>query len=369
MPASPIPDIVEAIRAGRPVIVLDDEGRENEGDLIVAAELATPEHINFMSKHGRGLICLALSSERCDYLNLPLMVKDTDFHKTTNFTVSIEACKGVTTGISAQDRAHTIRVATAADTQPEDITQPGHVFPLMEQPGGVLARAGHTEAGCDLARLAGFGPAAVIVEILNDDGSMARRPELETFAREHDLKICTVEDLIRYRIEHGKTVVSLLSAPVKTQYGEFVLHAYDDLANRVVHLALVKGNIKRNEPTLVRVHVENALYDAFGIIAPQPRWSIESVMQYVSKQDCASAVVFLRLPESDGEIRNRLSTIASKERQQADDNNERERWTLGIGSQILNELGVGKMRLMSTPQKFHGLGGFGLSVESYVKEA
>lgn len=369
MPASSIPDIVEEIRKGHPVIVIDDEGRENEGDLIVIAELVTPEHINFMSKHGRGLICLALSSERCKYLNLPLMVKETDFHKTTNFTVSIEACKGVTTGISAHDRSHTIRVATAADTQPGDITQPGHIFPLMEQPGGVLARAGHTEAGCDLARLAGFEPAAVIVEILNDDGSMARRPELETFAREHKLKICTVEDLIRYRIENGKTVVPSVSVPVKTQYGEFILHAYDDLANRVMHIALSRGNLHKDKPTLVRVHVENALYDAFGITAPQPRWSMESVMRYVSGQDCAAAIVLLRLPESGGEIRNCLAAIASKEQQQADGNDERERWTLGIGGQILNDLGVGKMRLMSTPQKFHGLGGFGLSVESYVERA
>ena len=367
MSVSPIPDIVEDIRKGHPVIVVDDEGRENEGDLIVAAELVTSEHINFMSKYGRGLICLALNSERCKYLNLPLMVKETDFHKTTNFTVSIEARQGVTTGISAQDRAHTIRVATAADAKPEDITQPGHVFPLMEQPGGVLARAGHTEAGCDLARLAGLEPAAAIVEVLNDDGSMARWTELKVFAKKHQLKICTVEDLIRYRIDNGKTVVSLATMPVKTKHGEFVLHAYDDLVNHVVHLALVKGALRKDAPTLVRVHVENALYDALSLTPSDTRWSIEEVMRHVAKQNDAAVVVLLRLSENDEEIRNCLLMLTSEQRKRVD-TRERERWTLGIGGQILNDLGVGKMRLMGTPQKFHGLGGFGLSVEGYVEK-
>ena len=236
-------EIIEDIRAGRMVILMDDEDRENEGDLVMAASHVRPEDINFMASHGRGLICLTLTRDRCEQLALPLMVQSNTSLHSTNFTLSIEAAEGVTTGISAQDRARTIQAAAAADAHPGDIVQPGHIFPLMAQPGGVLTRAGHTEAGCDLARLAGLEAASVIVEILKEDGSMARRPDLEIYAREHGLKIGTIEDLIRYRIENEKTVEHVAETELATEHGNFRLHAYLDSIDGAVHLALVMGEI------------------------------------------------------------------------------------------------------------------------------
>ena len=252
---SHIEDIIADIADGKMVIMVDDENRENEGDLIMAAAKVRAEDINYMATHGRGLICLTMSRDRCKQLRLPLMVSETDQHHATNFTISIEAAEGITTGISAHDRAKTIQAAVAPDARPEDLRQPGHIFPVMAQPGGVLTRAGHTEAGCDLARLAGLEPAAAIVEILNEDGTMARRPDLEKFAGKHGIRIGTIADLIRYRLEKERNVERILEKPVDTEYGEFTLVCYDDHINRSVHVALVKGDLASVEAPLVRVHL------------------------------------------------------------------------------------------------------------------
>jgi 3,4-dihydroxy 2-butanone 4-phosphate synthase / GTP cyclohydrolase II len=257
-------EIIEELRQGRMVVIMDDEDRENEGDLLMAADCVTPEAVNFMAKFGRGLICLTLVKEHCERLRLPLMVNDSQAAHSTAFTVSIEAARGVTTGISAADRATTIQAAVAADAQPKDLVQPGHIFPLMAQPGGVLVRAGHTEAGCDLARLAGYSPAAVIVEILNEDGSMARRPDLEAFAETHGLKIGTIADLIHYRVRHEKAVLRECECELPTEYGTFRLVAYRDSIDNEIHLALTLGDISPERPTLVRVHLQNTLCDLFG---------------------------------------------------------------------------------------------------------
>src|SRR6188474_3300002 len=252
-------DIIAAIRAGEMVVILDDEERENEGDLIMAATKVRAEDINFMAKYGRGLICLTLTRQRCEQLRLPLMVSNTDLRKTTNFTISIEAAEGVTTGISAHDRARTVLAAVAPDARPDDLRQPGHIFPLMAQPGGVLTRAGHTEAGCDLARLAGLEPAAVIVEILNDDGTMARRPDLELFAQRHSIKIGTISDLIRYRLEKERSVERIAERAIDTEFGPFRLYCYEDHVNSTVHLALVRGELDPQQAPLVRVHLKDTI--------------------------------------------------------------------------------------------------------------
>ena len=261
---SSVDEIVADLRIGKMVIIVDDEERENEGDLLMAADKVTPEDINFMAKYGRGLICLTLTQSRCNLLRLPLMASQNNGLEETNFTVSIEASEGVTTGISAHDRARTIRVATAPGAQPSDIKQPGHIFPLMAKPGGVLTRAGHTEAGCDLTRLAGLNPAAVIVEILNDDGTMARRPDLIEFAKHHDIKIGTIADLIRYRVSNEQSIERISEQEIDTEFGKFRLMTFEDHINRDVHFALVKGKITDESNPLIRVHVENSLRDSIG---------------------------------------------------------------------------------------------------------
>ena len=377
MPTSSVEEMVAEIRAGRIVIIVDDEGRENEGDLVIAAEKTTPDAINFMARHGRGLICLTLTRERCSQLNLPLMVSDTDNRLATNFTLSIDASDDVTTGISAQDRARTVRAAVAPDARPSDVTRPGHIFPLMAQPGGVLTRAGHTEAGCDFAQLAGFEPAAVIVEILKDDGSMARRDDIEVFATEHGLKIGTIEDLIVYRIARSPTVRLVRREQAKTAYGEFTMHVYEDVVNHATHLALTLGAIRRDEPVLVRVHVESTLNDTISI-AGSRSWPLPDVLRRIVAEGRGVAVV-LRLPEKYAGLQEQigemlrdnagvprgLSGSASGARGSGP-SRPMDRWTLGVGGQILHDLGVGRMRLMSSPQNFHGLGGFGLSVEECI---
>jgi len=271
-------EIIDDIKAGKMVVIMDDEDRENEGDILMAAEAVTASNINFMAKFGRGLICLTLSEERCKQLCLPLMVGDNKAQLETNFTVSIEAAEGVTTGISASDRATTVLAAVKADASPNSIVQPGHIFPLMAKKGGVLIRAGHTEAGCDLARLAGFEPAAVIVEILNDDGTMARRPDLEVFAKQHDLKIGTIEDLIRYRIENENTVERIVESKFPTDFGDFQLYAYEDNIAQELHLALVKGDINPDKPIPVRVHVQDTLHDALSGTTGRG-WPLQDVMK------------------------------------------------------------------------------------------
>jgi 3,4-dihydroxy 2-butanone 4-phosphate synthase/GTP cyclohydrolase II len=370
MALNSIREIIDDLRAGHMVIIMDDEERENEGDFVMAAARIAPEHINFMARHGRGLICLTLEKERCERLRLPLMVHETYYSRRTNFTVSIEAAEGITTGISAADRATTVQRAVAADARPSDLVQPGHIFPLMAQPGGVLVRAGHTEAGCDLARLAGLLPAAVIVEILNDDGTMARRPDLERIAAEHGLKIGTIADLIRFRLENEKTIQRIACAPVPTAHGPRQLYTYRDGVTGDVHLALVHGQPQPDEPILVRVHVHNPLLDLTGIHLGG--WSLTAALAEIGTA-AAGVVVILRNPIASAELESQATALAAAlavppaasgggppPRPSAD------LYEIGLGAQILADLGVRKMRVMSSPRRLHALSGFGLEIVEYV---
>lgn len=366
MKLNTVEEIIEDIRQGKMVILMDDEDRENEGDLVIAAERVRTEDINFMAKNARGLICLTLGRERCDFLNLRPMVNKnaTAFH--TNFTASIEAATGVTTGISAADRARTIQVAVARDSKPEDIVQPGHVFPIMAQPGGVLQRAGHTEAGCDLARLAGFSPAAAIVEIMNEDGTMARRPDLEKFAQQHGLKIGTIVDLIHYRIANERTVSRKDSHPVYTEHGEFTLHTFSDHIMGGTHIALTMGKISADEPTLVRVHIANTLRDVCDVVNPVwPSWSFSCALARIAKEGHGVAVL-LSGDEYAENINETLVAAFGDEAGAPRQNRQGNDLTIGTGSQILRDLGVGKMRLLSYPARFHAISGFDLEVVDFV---
>ena len=360
-------EIIEDIRQGRMVVIMDDESRENEGDLILAAASVTAEDINFMARYGRGLICLTLTRERCRQLNLPLMVSDTYFNQGTNFTVSIEAAEGVTTGISAADRALTVQRAAASDAKPEDIVQPGHIFPLMAQPGGVLTRAGHTEAGCDLTRLAGLEPCAVIVEILNEDGSMARRPDLEVYAREHGLKIGTIADLIHYRSEHEKTIERVAECRLPTEFGDFRLLAYQDTLKHDLHMAMVMGEIDPETPTLVRVHIHNPIYDLTGNCREDRGWPLRDALQRVSEAG-SGVVVILNNQIESAELIWQINRYQLEQEQQPVPPKpaSEDIRTIGLGSQIVADLGVRKMRVLSAPKKYHSLSGFGLEVVEYV---
>jgi len=360
-------EIIEDLRQGKMVIIMDDEDRENEGDLIMAAEKVTPEAINFMARYGRGLICLTLTKEMCQQLRLPLMVNQNESAHSTNFTISIEAAEGVTTGISAADRAITVLAAVKDDAQPQDLVQPGHIFPLMAQPGGVLVRAGHTEGGCDLARLAGLKPTSVIVEILNEDGTMARRPDLEKFVAEHDLKIGTIADLIHYRVNNEKTIERVRECPLSTEYGDFRLVAYQDVIDNEVHLALVMGEVQPESPALVRVHMQNILCDIFSTNYRGSSWPLRNAMRQVAKEG-SGVIVVLRNHDTAREIIQRMGELQIKEkREQADQQSETGHLrTFGVGAQILSDLGVRKMRVLSTPKAIHGLSGFDLEVVEYV---
>lgn len=364
---SDIEDIISDIRAGKMVIMVDDESRENEGDLIMAAARVRPEDINYMARYGRGLICLTLTRERCAQLRLPLMVVDTDERHATNFTVSIEAAEGITTGISAHDRAKTVLAAVAADARPEHLRQPGHIFPVMAQPGGVLTRAGHTEAGCDLARLAGLEPAATIVEILNEDGSMARRPDLERFAREHGIRIGTIADLIRYRLEKERFVERIDERPVRTRYGDFSLYCYDDQVNRSVHVALVKGDVGGTANPLVRVHIQDTLGDALGIEAPGLGWPVSAAIERIAAEE-AGILVLLRDQESPRDLMDAVEGLSKASddltKQRASDSVLR---TYGVGAQILKDLGVKRMRVLSAPKQMYAISGFDLEISEYVE--
>ena len=362
-------EIIEDIRQGKMVILMDDEDRENEGDLIIAADCVKAEDINFMATNGRGLICLTLTKERCEQLNLPLMVEDNNEAYSTNFTVSIEASSGVTTGISAADRAVTVQAAVTKDATAASIIQPGHIFPLMAQPGGVLTRAGHTEAGCDIARLAGREPASVIVEILNEDGTMARRPDLEVFAEEHNLKIGTIADLIEYRMQNEKTVERAAHCEMPTDVGDFKLHAYRNVIDGQVHLALVKGEPEPEKPTMVRVHVENSMCDIFGSQREDCGWPLRDVMKRVSDEG-EGVIIILRLAEESNMLVNMIKHYDKHDRGEVHANAEHgdDLRTYGIGAQILTDLGVRKMRVMSAPKKLHALSGFGLEVVEYVHD-
>ena len=349
-------ELIEDIRAGKMVILMDDEDRENEGDIIIASECVTAEHINFMARFARGLICMPMTRERCELLKLPLMAPRNGSGFGTKFTVSIEAAEGVTTGISAADRARTVQAAVARNAVAEDIVSPGHIFPLMAQPGGVLARAGHTEAACDLARMAGFEPSGVICEIMNDDGTMARRPELEKFAEEHGLKIGTIADLIHYRLIHERTVERISEQPLDTELGQFNLVTYRDGVENTAHMALTLGTIRAEEPTLVRVHNMDPLRDLFMVNQPG-RWSMRAAMAEVAKAG-SGVVLLLGNPLTGPEL------LALISRQQPA--NPATYSTVGAGSQILRDLGVRKMRLMSSPMKFNAISGFDLEVVEYL---
>lgn len=357
---SPVSEIIEDMRAGRMVVLVDEEDRENEGDLVLAAEHVTPEAINFMAKHGRGLICLTLTESRCNQLGLQLMVRDNRSPHGTAFTTSIEAATGVTTGISAQDRSRTVQAAVARHAKPEDIVQPGHIFPLMAQRGGVLIRAGHTEAGCDLAMLCGLEPAAVICEILKDDGTMARLPDLVPFANEHGLKIGAIRDLIEYRAAHENLVERITEKVVVTAHGEFHLSAFEDKTSGDVHFALSRGAIDPTVETLVRVHEPISVVDFLDPESGLHTYPINDALARIAAADCG-VIVLLYRPQSGKDLLQNLKGH----------NNRAVRWDprlFGVGAQILRTLKVGKMRLMARPQKIPNMTGFGLEIVGFCDQ-
>lgn len=361
-----IEEILEDIRQGKMVIIVDDEDRENEGDLLMAASKVTPEDVNFMATYGRGLICLTLTQQRCKQLQIPLMVDTNNAEYGTNFTVSIEAAEGVTTGISAGDRAVTIRAAVAENAKPTDIVQPGHIFPLEAQPGGVLTRAGHTEAGCDLSRMAGLEASAVIVEILNEDGTMARRPDLEAFAEKFDLKIGTIADLIEYRLKNEHSVEKVSECNLPTEAGDFRLQAYHDGISGQVHLAMIKGKIDPEQPVLVRVHMENSFCDMLGAKMDDCGWPLNDVMQRMH-QEGSGVIVILRSNETSSELTHRMDHYQKLQQGKVSSHpaKAKDLRTYGLGAQILKSIGVKQMKVMSAPKKIHGLSGFGLEVVEY----
>src|SRR5437868_2673922 len=361
MTISPTQELIDDLRHGRMVVLADAEDRENEGDLVLAADFVTPEAINFMATHARGLICLTLTEERCRQLNLPLMVSDNRSPMGTAFTVSIEAASGVTTGISAADRARTVRAATARHAKPDDIVQPGHIFPVMAQTGGVLVRAGHTEAGCDLAELAGLTPAAVICEIMNPDGSMARMADLAAFAARHGLKIGTIADLIRHRSVTEKLVERVVDRIIGTPYGQFRLCVYHDKTVNEVHYALVRGEPSPERAVLVRVHEPFVSLDMFDFDAARHAYSVQDAMRFIAHHR-EGVIVLLRRPESAGDILSRIQGSR-------DDGKAPRKWDPrlhGIGAQLLRDLGVGKMRVMARPKRIPSMSGFDLEVVEYV---
>ncbi|BCB25603.1 3,4-dihydroxy-2-butanone-4-phosphate synthase [Sulfurimicrobium lacus] len=361
MNISPIQDIIADFKAGKMVILVDEEDRENEGDLVLAAEFVTPEAINFMAKHGRGLICLTLTEARCRQLDLPLMVSSNKAPLGTNFTVSIEAAEGVTTGISAADRAKTVVAAVRKDAGPHDIVQPGHIFPLKAQNGGVLVRAGHTEAGCDLAALAGLEPAAVICEILKEDGEMARLPDLLEYAKLHSLKIGTIADLIHYRSQTERLVERVAEKTVQTVYGAFQLVTYHDKTANEVHLALVKGEIKAGEETLVRVHEPLSVMDFIDATSFEHSFSVQQAMQAVADAGKGVIVLMRRGGETAADLLERVKRSEPKAPAKVDLRN------YGIGAQILRDLNVTKMRLLAVPRKMPSMAGFDLEVTGYYE--
>jgi 3,4-dihydroxy 2-butanone 4-phosphate synthase / GTP cyclohydrolase II len=367
---SPVAELIAEIKAGRMVVLVDDEDRENEGDLVMAASAVSPEAINFMAKHGRGLICLTLTDQRCRQLNLQLMVNDNRSSHGTAFTVSIEAASGVTTGISAADRAHTIAAAVAPNAKPQDLVQPGHIFPLRAQAGGVLARAGHTEAGCDFAQLAGLEPAAVICEILKDDGNMARLPDLIEFAQQHGLKIGTIADLIKYRSANESLVTRISERLIQTAFGEFRLFAYEDRAGHQPHLALVKGSPIPSRETLARVHEPFTVLDALELETKTHSWSLSRALSVIN-QHGEGVLVLLNCAASPGLLLSQLSgqPPASNPLAAGNAGSSSQLRSYGLGAAILRDVGVGKMRLMAQPRKMPSMMGFGLEVTGYEGQA
>jgi len=364
-----VEELLEDIRQGKMVILMDDEDRENEGDLVMAAPMVRPQDINFMATYARGLICLTLNEQRCKQLDLAMMVNHDSNASSygTPFTLSIEAAQGVTTGISAADRARTVQAAVGSNAKPSDIVQPGHIFPLKAQPGGVLSRAGHTEAGCDLARIAGFEPAAVIVEIMNEDGTMARRDDLEKFAKKHQLKIGTIADLIHYRLVTEKTTQCINERTVTTQYGDFILKTYLDNARNEKHFALVMGDVSTDEPPLVRVHINHCARDILSLESGGKfkSWSFHGALERVAKEG-RGAVVLVYHPETAEDVDMNIDMIVNPGISGAQSASDVVYQQVGTGSQILMDLGVNKMRLMSAPFKFSAISGFDLEVVEYV---
>jgi 3,4-dihydroxy 2-butanone 4-phosphate synthase/GTP cyclohydrolase II len=361
-------EILEDFRHGKMVLIMDDEYRENEGDLIIAAEVVTPEHITFMAREACGLICLTLTEERGKQLSLQLMVESNKSMHETNFTVSIEAAEGITTGISAADRAKTIRTAVAKNARPSDIVMPGHIFPLIAKNGGILTRAGHTEAGCDLARLAGYEPASVIVEVMNEDGTMAKRPELEKFAEKHNIKIGTIADLIYYRNLNDRTVDRVDQRKIDTVHGEFTLHTYTDRVSNSVHQALTMGDIQADDPCLVRVQTINTLRDVLGTERPgfKPSWSIRDAMARIA-QEGKGVLVIVDQVESKQDVLNQIEYFPEMPPMQKGISESGVYRVVGAGSQMLRDLGVGKMRLLSSPIRYNAISGFDLEVVEYIE--
>jgi 3,4-dihydroxy 2-butanone 4-phosphate synthase/GTP cyclohydrolase II len=362
---SPVEEIVAEMRAGRMVILVDEEDRENEGDLVLAADHVTPEAINFMAKFGRGLICLTLTRERCEYLRLPPMAARNGTVYSTAFTVSIEAATGVTTGISAADRACTVQAAVARDAKPQDLVQPGHIFPLQAVDGGVLMRAGHTEAGCDLAAMAGCSPAAVICEIMKDDGTMARLPDLQLFAAEHGLKIGTIADLIKYRSHNESLIEKVGTRTLNTAFGEFTAHAFRDKPSQGVHLALVKGQWSPADTVLARVHEPLSVLDALEVGRAMHSWSLDACLARLNTEG-RGVVVLLNCGESADQLLAQFEGTARSS--QAPERGRMDLRTYGVGAQILRECGVHKMNLMGNPRRLPSMVGYGLEVVGYISK-
>ncbi|HEX7888315.1 MAG TPA: bifunctional 3,4-dihydroxy-2-butanone-4-phosphate synthase/GTP cyclohydrolase II [Ramlibacter sp.] len=363
VPVSSVEEIVEEIRQGRMVILVDEEDRENEGDLVLAADHVTPDAINFMARFGRGLICLTLTRERCERLQLPPMVARNGTKMGTAFTVSIEAAEGVTTGISAADRSRTVQAAVARNAKAQDLVQPGHIFPLQAVDGGVLMRAGHTEAGCDLAGLAGYTPAAVICEIMKDDGTMARLPDLQLFAAEHGLKIGTIADLIAWRSRNETLVEKIGSRPLVTAYGEFVAHAWRDKPSQELHLALVKGEWQDGDVVPVRVHEPLSVLDALELARPMHSWSLDASLRHIAATGRGVAVL-LNCGESAEQLLAQFEGTARASH--APERGRMDLRTYGVGAQILRDCGVRRMNLMGTPRRMPSMTGYGLEVAGYT---
>ncbi|HTJ95319.1 MAG TPA: bifunctional 3,4-dihydroxy-2-butanone-4-phosphate synthase/GTP cyclohydrolase II [Pararobbsia sp.] len=358
-------EIIAELKAGRMVVLVDEEDRENEGDLVIAAEFVTPEAINFMAKHGRGLICLTLTQERCRALNLPLMTYKNGTQYGTAFTVSIEAAEGVTTGISAADRARTIQAAVAPNARAEDIVQPGHIFPIMAQPGGVLVRAGHTEAGCDLTSLAGLTPASVICEVINDDGTMARLPDLTTFAEAHNMKIGTIADLIHYRSRTESIIERVGERTMQTVYGSFRSIMYRDKPSGSPHLALVRGTPDPARDTVVRVHEPVSLLDLLETSCSTHSWTLHAALREVSERE-AGVIVLLNCADSQEHLLEVFEAFDCTDKAQALKRRPVDFKTFGIGAQILRDLGVGRMQVLSNPRKISSMSGYGLEITGFV---
>jgi 3,4-dihydroxy 2-butanone 4-phosphate synthase/GTP cyclohydrolase II len=365
VPISPVEDIVADMRAGKIVILVDEEDRENEGDLVLAADHVTADGINFMARYGRGLICLTLTRERCERLQLPPMTARNGDKKGTAFTASIEAAEGVTTGISAADRARTVEAAVAKDAVPADLVQPGHIFPLQAVDGGVLMRAGHTEAGCDLAAMAGCSPASVICEIMKDDGTMARLPDLQLFAAEHGLKIGTIADLIEHRSRVESLIQKVGTRTVNTAAGEFTAHAFRDTTGHGVHLALVKGSWGADDTVPARVHEPLSVFDALEINRSMHSWSLDAALAHIAAEG-KGVMVLLNCGESGEQLLAQFDGTAKSAH--APERGRMDLRTYGIGAQILRQCGVHKMRLMGSPRRMPSMTGYGLEITGYISK-